>query len=623
SDGTALTGVLTPPTQTGGNQTHTAAGALEDGRFVIVWYDEGAKDIRAQVFNADGTTDGTETNLVDYFSGSSTTVGKIDVEGFDDGRFQVAWQADLNGFNNNQIYSQIFDPRSFANSPNAYTDHQVIGTTGADTIGVVASDFYVNGWTGDDILDFGSGSAINLNDVFDGSTGFDTLRLSHSATLFDFQAPTVLSFESVEFLDGLSVDRTVRFDSFQFGNGRLASTLLVDGNTNPNSDDTVEVYMTDGLAVDLSDFTFKDWQGANTGHDIVRIIGDDSGETFIGTSMDDEMIGNGGDDTFVSGPGADVVNGGAGIDTMSYAHSNAGVTVELQYNVFYGGDATGDTLSGIEYLYGSGYNDALYGNPSDNIIRGGAGNDHIKGLNGADQLYGDVGDDWLYVDNLDTVAQGGDGTDRLIVVSTAGVTKAVGADGIEIATGNVGNDHFLGGAATVGLTLRGRAGDDILRSGSGNDYLYGESGADELRGGAGIDRLFVDENDTIIDGGAGNQDRVIVQQLASATVGVTIDMVASNVEIAYGNFNDDTFDGSSATVALSLYGRQGQDTLSGGSASDHLFGDGNDAAAGDILNGGGGNDYLHGGENGAGGFAERDQFIFDADWGNDRIFDFA
>ncbi|MCB1492315.1 MAG: hypothetical protein KDJ77_11060, partial [Rhodobiaceae bacterium] len=148
-------------------------------------------------------------------------------------------------------------------------------------------------------------------------------------------------------------------------------------------------------------------------------------------------------------------------------------------------------------------------------------------------------------------------------------------------------------------------------------------GADQLRGGAGVDRLYVDENDTIIDGGAGTEDRVIVQQLLSAPTGVTIDMDASNVEIAFGGANDDTFDGSSSTVALSLYGRQGQDILIGGSANDRLFGDNNNAAAGDVLNGGEGNDFLRGGENGGGGFAERDQFVFDDDWGNDRIFDFA
>ncbi|MCB1493491.1 MAG: hypothetical protein KDJ77_17135, partial [Rhodobiaceae bacterium] len=93
-------------------------------------------------------------------------------------------------------------------------------------------------------------------------------------------------------------------------------------------------------------------------------------------------------------------------------------------------------------------------------------------------------------------------------------------------------------------------------------------------------------------------------------------------EVAYGNAGGDTFDGSGSTDALSLYGRNGQDTLLGGSGNDRLYGDNNDTAAGDIINGGEGNDYLRGGTNTA-GWAERDQFMFDDDWGNDRIFDFA
>ncbi|MCB1490779.1 MAG: hypothetical protein KDJ77_03110, partial [Rhodobiaceae bacterium] len=146
--------------------------------------------------------------------------------------------------------------------------------------------------------------------------------------------------------------------------------------------------------------------------------------------------------------------------------------------------------------------------------------------------------------------------------------------------GNTGNDTFDGTGATVDLTLYGRSGNDVLTGGDADDYIYGDAGADELRGGAGLDRLYVDESDTVIDGGAGVEDRVLVQQLASATTGVSVDMAASDVEVAYGNLNDDTFDGSSSTVALSLYGRNGQDILIGGTGNDRLYGDNNDAAAG-------------------------------------------
>ena len=349
--------------------------------------------------------------------------------------------------------------------------------------------------------------------------------------------------------------------------------------------------------------------------------GTEGDDVINGLAGNDTIDALGGDDTINGGPGADAIDGGTGSDTASYEGSAQGVNVQLQYGIAQGGDAAGDTLTSIENLIGSDHNDTLFGNPGINVIHGRGGNDIIKGLANADQLYGEDGDDWVYVDNPDTVATGDAGTDRLFVLGNLGVTNAVGVNGFEIATGNVGDDTFDGTGATANLTLRGLSGNDVLTGGSGDDYIYGGAGADELRGGDGLDRLFIDETDTVIDGGAGTADRVLVQQLASATTGVSVDMAASHVEVAYGNLKNDTFDGSGSSDALSLYGRGGADTLIGGSANDRLYGD-NGTNVGDVLNGGGGNDYLYGGTN-TGGWAERDQFVFDADWGADRIFDFA
>ncbi|MCB1492329.1 MAG: hypothetical protein KDJ77_11130 [Rhodobiaceae bacterium] len=355
------------------------------------------------------------------------------------------------------------------------------------------------------------------------------------------------------------------------------------------------------------------------GFDDVITTGRQEGTANInGTSLADAIYGVDGADTIEGRAGPDFIDGGAGNDTAWYVHSGSRVNVQLQYNVALLGDAQGDTLISIENLTGSAYNDTLIGDSGSNTLRGGDGNDVLKGLNGGDYLYGDAGDDWLYVDNLDHAVVGGDGIDRLFVTNGNGFSLNVAQAGIEIATGNTGSDVFDGSVYfTPGLTLHGRAGNDILTGGGNDDYIYGDAGADQLRGGNGTDRLFIDADDTVIDGGAGDQDRIQV----TGTDGVTVNMGASNVEIAYGNAGDDTFDGSTAVYALNLFGRSGQDILTGGPDNDRLWGDGN-VAGGDVLNGGGGNDYLHGGLN-TGGWAERDQFVFFNDWGADRIFDFA
>ena len=71
-----------------------------------------------------------------------------------------------------------------------------------------------------------------------------------------------------------------------------------------------------------------------------------------------------------------------------------------------------DTLSTIENVTGSAYNDTLTGSTSANVIHGGAGDDTINGKTGNDTLYGDAGND-----NID----GGGGADDVYGGSGADV----------------------------------------------------------------------------------------------------------------------------------------------------------------------------------------------------------
>ena len=475
------------------------------------------------------------------------------------------------------------------------------------------------------------------------------------------------------------------------------------------------------------------------------VTGGTGNDTILGNSGSDHLRGGPGDDILDGGTLDDILDGGPDTDTASYGTSTFMVNVQLQYGIAQNGYADGDTLISIENLTGSSYNDTLVGDENANTLDGGPGNDTLRGLGGADRLIGGPGDDWLYADSMDATSgliDGGDGaSDRLVVVTGAGVSLDLAAAGIEIARGNTGDDTFDGSGATDdltlhgrsgndvltggsgddhifgdagqdqliggdgfdwlyvdasdfdtsggftpmvdggsgvdrlfvtasgaltpaqagvsvdiaasgieiaygnfgndtfdassagdGVTLRGRSGNDVLRGGSSNDTIFGDAGQDQLFGGAGFDRLFVDASDfdttggftPMIDGGA-DVDRIYVTALATQTpaqAAVSIDMAVANAEVAFGNFGDDTFDGSNSTAALSLYGNGGADTLIGGSNNDRLFGDYGTSYGSDILNGGQGNDFLHGG-NDEGQPGIFDTFVFDAMWGDDRIFDFS
>ncbi|MFE0753851.1 CHRD domain-containing protein [Inquilinus sp. NPDC058860] len=117
----------------------------------------------------------------------------------------------------------------------------------------------------------------------------------------------------------------------------------------------------------------------------------------------DSLTGGAGNDLLVGGAGGDTLAGGAGIDTAYYTGSAAGVTVDLGAGTASGGHATGDGLSGIEQLFGSGLADRLTGNAGANGLWGDGGNDLLAGGAGADTLKGGAGaDTFAYASTADS-----------------------------------------------------------------------------------------------------------------------------------------------------------------------------------------------------------------------------
>ncbi|MDN7139241.1 retention module-containing protein [Pseudomonas sp. JQ170] len=119
-------------------------------------------------------------------------------------------------------------------------------------------------------------------------------------------------------------------------------------------------------------------------------------DVLIGGDGDDTLQGGDGNDLLIGGAGNDVLDGGAGIDTASYAGAGSGVTVSLNANGSQNTLGAGtDTLTGIENLVGSDYNDTLTGNDMANLLRGGLGNDTLVGGGGDDVLIGGRGNNTL------------------------------------------------------------------------------------------------------------------------------------------------------------------------------------------------------------------------------------
>ena len=238
--------------------------------------------------------------------------------------------------------------------------------------------------------------------------------------------------------------------------------------------------------------------------------------------------------------------GGPG-DYAGYELSDAGVTINLATGTAQGGHAEGDTLTGIEGVYGSQHADHLTGDDGRNGLVGLDGDDTLVGGPGNDVLAGDAGAD---------VLDAGEGNDRATYGrSDAGVTVnlAMGTaegghaegdtiTGIEEVVGSNHADHLTGDDGDN--RFWGREGDDTINGGAGDDEIHGQEGDDRLRGGVGDDFVFGYVGDDVLEGGAGN-------------------------DLVVGHAGDDTLDGGAGDD--DLVGERGADALDGGAGWDRAF----------------------------------------------------
>jgi len=130
---------------------------------------------------------------------------------------------------------------------------------------------------------------------------------------------------------------------------------------------------------------------------------------------------------------------------------------------------------GDDYLGGtSGDGAPKFDCLSEITMRGGSGDDRIKGWLGRNRLIGNAGKDVLQGRSRDDVLVGGRGHDELS-----------GGAGADVLVGGRGHDELSGGAGAD--MLRGNRGRDTLVGGSGRDVLLGNRGRDRADGGRGRD----------------------------------------------------------------------------------------------------------------------------------------
>jgi Ca2+-binding RTX toxin-like protein len=282
------------------------------------------------------------------------------------------------------------------------------------------------------------------------------------------------------------------------------------------------------------------------------IRGNAGDNVVTGNDGNNKVDGYSGVNTLIGGLGNDTLYGASGTDTASYVYvTTGGVTANLTAGTANAGVNDSDTLTSIEHLLGSNFNDTLTGGTTANRLDGGKGNDIIDGQAGNDTLIGGEGDDKMTggagADRLD----GGEGSDWAdYALSAAAVT-------VNLAENTATGGDAAGDRFTSVENIRGSAFADTLTGDSGNNTLNGYGGADALNGGDGLDLASYADSTAAV---------IVNLATKTASGGHAAGDVLNSIEGIIGSSLADTLTGDDG--ANRLDGGGGADTLAGGKGDD-------------------------------------------------------
>ena len=568
----------------------------EDNDFV---YGEAGNDVLFGDAGADVLDGGIGNDTLDGGAGNDTLYGK-------DGNDVLLGQAD-----NDKLYGGLGDDTLDGGSGadrlfSGEGDDSLIGGTSGSDIDIVDYSDQNNGVK----IDLSStGNQINKFSDVGAAVGSDTLtEVSGSGATAVYDVEEIVGSNFVDTMLGNDASNTLRGsggnDIIRGGAG--ADALYGDANTDTieggagadsidggTGSDFVD-YSNDplngavGVNVDLSAGTATDgYNDVDTLTSIENVQGSTNNDTIKGDANENTLLGGAGDDTFLATAGSDNIDGGGDSDVIDFSDSSiitSKVLVDLAANsATLGGAPINYTITNVENIIGTDFEDTIYGDANQNILTGGLSRDLLYGNEENDTLLGEAGNDTLFGGTGDDSLDGGADNDRFI--------------------GGAGNDTITGGAGTDIVDYRnydnGTQGINIdMRAGQGGtdnrgytdlytddiENLYGSSRNDIVIGTDGANYIYGYEGDDSIDGGLGNDNL----------------QGAQGNDSIFGNAGNDYLTGSTGLDTLD--GGIGNDTLLGGDDNDRLIGgDGNDSLYGDkqddILSGGKGDDILDGGLN--------------------------
>ena len=354
-----------------------------------------------------------------------------------------AWStstADQNAYSNGDAYTAVSGTGTSIEQVNMSALGDIVfgGSTGIALYTTGATDYFIGG-SGNDAVNVTRGF-----DRFDGGGGTNYLTANTPATTGDM----FVYFDRTSDINnnGIAdyIDKGINASAFTSTITGLSYTGFISNINN--------------VAVGTSLTVFKNFTNYIGYIGNETVVGDGNANEINARTGTNTIYGMGGNDTITILEGVNTVDGGSGTDTLNFqsnfslgsssgtpsqgisaflADSNFNAasdknalwgTSNSTFNVRTGitGAFVFSTVTNMEDIRGTDFDDVLYGSSSANTIIGNNGNDTIAGNGGADTLQGGNGNDTFLVKSTDLATvvsfDGGANTDTVI---SAGYTFTV------------------------------------------------------------------------------------------------------------------------------------------------------------------------------------------------------
>ncbi len=436
--------------------------ALADGRLVVTWYsyDNGANyDIRARIYNADGSASGN-----DFVVNSTAVQHQYDpnITALADGRFVMTWDSTDNGANSD-IRARIYNADGSAAGNDFVVNSTIAQNQFIPSITALADGRLVVTW-------YSNEGAATSNDIrariynADGSAAGNDFVVN-STTVQDQYSPSITALADGRFVmtwysndNGANYDIRARIynaDGSAAGNDFVVNSTTVQDQSRPGI-----TALADGRFV-------MTWQSNDNGTNsdirarIYNADGSASGNDFIVNSTTANNQYN---------PSITALADGRLVVTWD-SNEGAATGNDIRSAIIDPNRFSGTSLA--DFWSGGSAVDTMYGYAGDDVFHGNGQSDFLYGGDGGDSLYGESGDDALHGGASNDFLFGGLGDDKL-----------TGGRGLDKLTGGKGNDQFIYHSQYEG-------GDTVVKFQSGDKFAFQGSAFGGLKAGKLDSKMFV------------------------------------------------------------------------------------------------------------------------------------